>query len=108
MRLTAALPLAAILLISGCAANVTTTATSSISQIAASSNWQFTPIDDFFHNDKLGGLSGAITVTGSTYTAILRGTGACVSPLQDITFTGSLDSTGTLTLASTNLPNNVA
>jgi hypothetical protein len=54
-------------------------------------------------------FTGAISGSGQNITAVFRATGTgCVSPTQDITFSGSQLANGALTLTSTNLPNNVA
>jgi hypothetical protein len=71
-------------------------------------NWQFIPIDDFYHNDILGGLAGSLSSQGNSITGIFRSSGGCVSPTQDIHFTGTEDAKGNLTLTSTNLPDNQA
>ncbi len=53
------------------------------------------------------GLTGALSGHGATVTGIFRA-GGCISSAQDIHFTGSEDSSGVLTLTSSDLPNNVA
>ncbi len=70
-------------------------------------NWQFIPIDDFMHDDKLGALAGSLISQGNNVTGVLHGTG-CVAATQDITFAGTVDAKGNLALTSTNLPENVA
>jgi hypothetical protein len=52
-------------------------------------------------------FTGAINSQGANVSAVLRALGTCISPSQDIAFTGSQTADGTLTLTSTNLPNNV-
>jgi hypothetical protein len=73
-------------------------------------NWYLTISDPPYPGPyPIATLTGAMSGSGQSVTATFRagGTG-CVSPTQDIAFTGSQLADGTLTLASTNLPNNVA
>lgn len=53
-------------------------------------------------------LSGAINRQGANISGVFRAVGTCISLSQDIAFTGSQTADGTLTLTSTNLPNNIA
>ena len=96
------------LLISGCSVPVVKTSQSTTQAAqGTSANWQFTPIDDFTHNDRLGPLAGSLVTGGTNVTGVLHGSG-CVASTQDIAFSGTLDAQGNLTLTSTNLANNVA
>ncbi len=95
------------LLLSGCAVPAVKTSQSTQTLQGVTSNWQFIPIDDFYHMDKLGGLAGALATQGTNVTAVSHGSG-CVDPSTDIMFSGTEDAKGDLTLTSTNLPNNVA
>jgi hypothetical protein len=93
------------LLMSGCSVPTTT---SGLPGPSVTGNWLFIPIDDFFHNDKLGDLVGSLSNQDNSITGILRSSGGCVSPTQDISFSGTEDAKGNLTLTSTNLPDNLA
>ena len=54
------------------------------------------------------GFVGAVANTGTAFTATFRLASAsgCVAPTADVLFTGSMDSSGQITLTSTTLPNN--
>ena len=95
-------------LLAGCALPATSNVSSTIKSQGVTSNWQFVAIDDFYHNDILGGLAGSLSIQGNNVTGIFRSSGGCVSPTLDINFTGTEDAKGNLTLTSTNLPNNQA
>ncbi len=53
-------------------------------------------------------LTGAINSQDVNVSAVFRALGICISPSQDIALTGSQSADGSVTLTSTNLPNNVA
>jgi hypothetical protein len=98
---------AATTLISGC--NPAATPMTSYDTQNLTGNWQVSISDPPYPGPfPIASLTGAVAGSGQNVTATLRATGTgCVSPTQDITFTGSQLADGTLILTSTNLPNNV-
>jgi hypothetical protein len=101
-----AIPLAASLL-SGCATLLPGSTLVSATTQSLTGNWIFTISDPPAGTPPLTSFVGAITGQGASVTAVFRSAG-CVPPTQNIFFTGSQTSSGTLTLTSTNLPSNVA
>jgi hypothetical protein len=85
-----------------------TSSSNSYATLDVTGNWQFGPIDAFMGPYPLISFTGALAGQGEDITATFHGSGTCVSPTQDITFTGSEDASGNLVLTSTNLPNNAA
>lgn len=102
------LAIAAICL-SGCNPMSTSSTTTYATQ-NLTGNWQVGISDPSYPGPyPIASLSGAVTGQGQNITATLRAAGTgCVSPTQNIAFTGSQVANGTLTLTSTNLTNNVA
>lgn len=92
----------ATLLASGCGGPAKSYATQDLT-----GNWQFFQTDAFNMPNLITGLTGALSGQGAAVTGVFRA-GGCISSTQDIHFTGSEDSSGILTLTSTDLPNNVA
>ena len=109
MRLAALrlLPIAAaVSFLLGCAASDSGKVVNSTSDFTG--NWGF-GISDPAGPFTIYSLTGALSGKGANITGTFRATSTgCVSPTQDIAFTGSQTADGTLTLTSTNLPNNVA
>jgi hypothetical protein len=93
------------LLISGCSASPASNQPTP--GLDVTGNWQFAPANNATQADTIGSLAGSLVSQGSSVTAVLHGSG-CVAPTQDITFSGTDDEKGNLTLTSTNLANNVA
>jgi hypothetical protein len=100
------LALASTLLL-GCASASKSTTT--YSTLDLTGDWVFFIQDPPAGSFAIDGLTGALAGHGQNITGIFRagGTG-CIPPSFDITFTGSEDAMGNLTLVSTNLPNNLA
>lgn len=93
------------LFISGCSTSPTSNQLTPGPDVTG--NWQFAPVNNAAQADTVGSLAGSLVSQGASVTAVLHGSG-CVAPTQDITFSGTDDSKGNLTLTSTNLANNVA
>jgi hypothetical protein len=96
-------------MLSGCTA-ATTATTAAYSTQDLTGNWYVSISDPPYPGPyPITSFTGAINGSGQNVSAVFRLTGTgCVSPTQDIMFTGSQLVDGSLTLTSTNLPNNVA
>jgi len=96
--------------VSGCGSGMHPT-TSSTTDQNITGNWFFdtdiTPAQAI--TSPIYAFTGAINSQGVNVSAVFRALGGtCISPSQDIALTGSQAADGTVTLISTNLPNNVA
>jgi hypothetical protein len=108
LRLLAIVVIASVL--SGCGSGLHPTTSSSTVQ-NLTGNWFFdtdiTPAQAM--TSPIYAFTGAINSQGANVSAVFRAiSGTCISPSQDIVLTGSQAADGTVTLTSTNLPNNVA
>ncbi|MGA1983692.1 MAG: hypothetical protein ABSG84_14650 [Acidobacteriaceae bacterium] len=100
---------AAVFLLPGCSSDLHTGTTTSTSS-NLTGDWGFGITDPGPGPFAITELDGALSGGGQNITGVFQaasGTG-CVSPTFDITFTGTQDDAGDLTLTSTNLPGNVA
>jgi hypothetical protein len=109
LRLTSLLAIATVaFVVSGCNSMPSSTATAYGAQ-DFTGNWSMGISDPPYPGPfPITSFTGAMAGSGQNVTAVFRASGSCVSPTQDIQFTGSQTADGTLTLTSTNLPNNSA
>jgi hypothetical protein len=94
-------------LLSGCAGLLSSVSPLSVGSQNLTGNWIFGVSDPPNGAPPLNAFFGALNGQGANITGTFHAVG-CVALTQDINFTGSQAADGTLTLTSSNLPNNVA